>query len=100
MKLRKLILKKDGPVTTAALIDGAMSGVSKAEDILRSVIIGAKIEEADGQVFLTNEEHGWLLQRINVTDWNSTKETRKILAEFITTMRELKEEEVEVKSKS
>lgn len=81
-----------------------MSGGSSTEDILKSVTIGAKVEDARSDktdtVWLLEDEWKWLVNRLGVTQWNSQPETRKAIAEFVLYLRELKEQEVEVSKKA
>jgi hypothetical protein len=98
MKLRKFELKQTDGAPYSELLDVIMSGGSTSDEIVKAVSIGARAEEAkDGVLWLSQEEHSFLLKRLNATTWNSTPANRKTIAEFIAYLRELKEEAVEVK---
>jgi hypothetical protein len=99
MKLRKFELKTGESYTYKNLLDSVMSGSSTSDDIIRSVTIGAKVEDNGSEIWLSQEEHDWLLGRVNKTEWNALPANRKIIAEFVTYLRGLKEESVEVKGK-
>lgn len=99
MKLRRFELKKVGDVHYRDLLDAVMSGGSTSDDVLRSVMIGAKAEEDIGEVWLSSEEHAWLLERLNKTTWNAHLTNRKTIAEFVSYLRNLQEESVDVMPK-
>ena len=104
MKIRKLELIEDGALKYQDLIDLLLQGASSSDEILKAVRVTNEIEDAlnaPGEpkiLAIDSENYAFIISRIDKTAWNSPgdKATRKALAKFITTLRNLPEIDAKV----